>query len=146
LWHGANWTFGLWGLLHGFFVSLFPGLKTTEGDSTKGSRIGVVARVTATFFLVTLLWIFFRAPNIQDALSYIGGIFAFSGGILSTGLNTREFLLAVMLSVFMFGAEAGIKRFYFRSDLLFYLALFLAIIVCYFLGVVGETKFIYFQF
>jgi D-alanyl-lipoteichoic acid acyltransferase DltB (MBOAT superfamily) len=146
LWHGANWTFGLWGVLHGFFVSLFPGKNTTDIGTKKGGGIGVYARVAATFLLVTFLWVFFRAPTIHDAFSYIGGIFAFSGMSLSTGLNATEFILAILLSIFMFVAEARIKRFYFGSDLLFYVTLFLSIIVCYFLGVVGETKFIYFQF
>lgn len=146
LWHGANWTFGLWGLLHGLFVSLFPGLKRGESGKIQSNRVGVVARVAATFLLVSLLWVFFRAPTIQDAFSFIGGIFAFSGMSLSTGLNTTEFILAILLSVFMFGAESRIKRFYFRNDLLFYVAMFSAVVVCYFLGVVGETKFIYFQF
>lgn len=146
LWHGANWTFGLWGVLHGFFVSLFPGVKTTEGGMPNGSRVGAIARVTATFLLVSLLWIFFRAPTIQDAFTYIGRIFTLAGGGLSTGLNTTEFLLAVLLSIVMFGAEASIKRFYLRSDVLFFVTVFLSVIVCYFFGVVGETKFIYFQF
>lgn len=146
LWHGANWTFGLWGVLHGFLVTVFPGLKNVNSGIAKGGRIVAAIRVVATFMLVTLLWIFFRAPTVQDAFSYIAGIFSFSGSSLSTGLNTNEFLLAVFVSVIMFAAEARIKRFYFRSDILFYISICLAVIVCYFLGVVGETKFIYFQF
>lgn len=146
LWHGANWTFGLWGVLHGFLVTVFPGLKNVNSGIAKGGRSVAAIRVVATFMLVTLLWIFFRAPTMQDAFSYIAGIFSFSGSSLSTGLNTNEFLLAVFVSAIMFAAEARIKRFYFRSDILFYISICLAVIVCYFLGVVGETKFIYFQF
>ncbi len=145
-WHGANWTFGLWGVLHSFFVSAFPGLKEIENGTSKGGGIATIIRVTATFLIVTFLWIFFRAPTIQDALTYIAGIFAFSDGSLSTGLNTTEFLLAILLSIYMFVLEARIKRFYLRSDVLFFLTVFIAVIFCYFLGVVGETKFIYFQF
>ncbi len=146
LWHGANWTFGLWGVLNGFFVSVFPGLKIINSGMAKGGRSVAVIRVVATFILVTLLWIFFRAPTISDALNYIGGIFAFSGSSLSIGLNSSEFLLAILVSLLMFVAEARIKRFYFTSDILFYFTISMAVIVCYFLGVVSETKFIYFQF
>ncbi|MBE2289291.1 MAG: MBOAT family protein [Chitinophagaceae bacterium] len=146
LWHGANWTFGLWGVVHGFLVTVFPGLKNIKSGIAKGGRSVAAIRVTATFTLVTLLWIFFRAPTVQDGFAYVAGIFSFSGSRLSTGLNTNEFLLAIFVSVLMFVAEARIKRFYFRSDILFYISICLAVNVCYFLGVVGETKFIYFQF
>lgn len=66
LWHGANWTFVIWGFLHGVAIVL--------AHMTRGlmHRIGIVAiprwlAIVATFHLVTLLWVFFRAPSLAKA-------------------------------------------------------------------------------
>ena len=80
-WHGANWTFVVWGLLHAlYFLPLLLAnqnrkhLKAIEGNFIfPGFRefIGM----TSTFFLVVLAWVFFRAENVGMGFSYIAGIF-----------------------------------------------------------------------
>jgi alginate O-acetyltransferase complex protein AlgI len=73
LWHGAEWTFILWGAYHGFFLAierLFL-LKIT-------SKTGVFFRVLSTFFIVVLGWVLFRAQNIGQALNFFKKMFSFS--------------------------------------------------------------------
>jgi alginate O-acetyltransferase complex protein AlgI len=94
LWHGAEWTFILWGAYHGFFLAierLFL-LKAT-------SRIGTFMRVFFTFFVVVIGWVLFRAQNVAQAKSFIGKMFSFSWGefYFSTHL-TVVLWIAILLS------------------------------------------------
>jgi D-alanyl-lipoteichoic acid acyltransferase DltB (MBOAT superfamily) len=61
LWHGANWTFIVWGLLHGFFLILERPLQRFQ------TTIG-------TFLLVTFAWVFFRAPDFTSAIQLFNGL------------------------------------------------------------------------
>jgi alginate O-acetyltransferase complex protein AlgI len=73
LWHGAEWTFILWGAYHGFFLAierLFL-LKIT-------AKIGVFFRVLFTFFTVLIGWVLFRAQNVGQALNFVSKMFSFS--------------------------------------------------------------------
>jgi D-alanyl-lipoteichoic acid acyltransferase DltB (MBOAT superfamily) len=103
-WHGANWTFIVWGALHALFFlpliltqnnrnhlnvaapqQIWPGFKT-------------VLQILLTFSLSTFAWIFFRADSLESALHFIGGI-------MSTSLfNTPEILplpLFVLIGLFI---------------------------------------------
>ena len=76
-WHGANWTFIIWGLLNGLY--LVPNLLLrTKADKTTSSRITVSAifKMLLTFTLVTFTWIFFRSANVSQAFQYISGLFS----------------------------------------------------------------------
>jgi len=80
LWHGANWTFVVWGVLHGFFQiieKLFVGNKIKV--ELKQGKIRLtwcrILRIVVTFNLVSLAWIFFRMPTIGDAIAIINRIF-----------------------------------------------------------------------
>ena len=83
-WHGANWTFIVWGALNAiYFLPLLLAKKNRQ-------NIGVVAensffpsikefgQMSLTFGLTVLAWIFFRAENISHAVSYLKGIFDIS--------------------------------------------------------------------
>lgn len=81
-WHGANWTFVIYGLLHGFyFVPLvFTGKmnkSNNEINSLIPSPIGVV-KMLGLFVLVVLTDIFFRAPDVNDAFKYLEILFSVS--------------------------------------------------------------------
>jgi alginate O-acetyltransferase complex protein AlgI len=77
LWHGANWTFVIWGALHGAF--LVVGRATERIRQRAALAIGWsetaptrrAVRVLVTFALVTFAWIFFRAPNLGIALEMV---------------------------------------------------------------------------
>lgn len=79
LWHGANWTFVVWGIIHGFLQIIEKAL----GLAPKGcyaSRIEAwkflkPIRIIITFMLVNFAWIFFRMPTVSDAWEFIERIF-----------------------------------------------------------------------
>lgn len=79
LWHGANWTFVAWGGLHGTYLALERRLGIGRERAGWIGR-GVVGwgaalgRSVLTFHLVVVAWIFFRAPTLEGALSYLAGI------------------------------------------------------------------------
>lgn len=77
-WHGANWTFIIWGALHGFylvFAILSGKFRTRVNEWTGLTRVPwlyTLTQVLTTYSLVTFAWIFFRANTIKDAF-YIAG-------------------------------------------------------------------------
>jgi alginate O-acetyltransferase complex protein AlgI len=80
LWHGANWTFVVWGGLHGLFLAVeryltetFAGLRIA---TTLWSRI---ALALLTYFLVNLTWVFFRAQDFPSAWRLMQSMFGFGG-------------------------------------------------------------------
>jgi len=86
-WHGANWTFIFWGFLHALFFLplLILGKNRNHLENlAEGSlfpKLKEMTQIMFTFSLVSLAWVFFRAPNINVAFSYISGII--SGSIFS---------------------------------------------------------------
>lgn len=75
LWHGANWTFVVWGALHGAGLSLGRlGSRATNAVESERSWWRSWAFRIATFHLVCLTWIFFRAASVGDALAFLSGI------------------------------------------------------------------------
>jgi alginate O-acetyltransferase complex protein AlgI len=82
LWHGANWTFVVWGGVHAaLFIPLILLRKnrqhTTDVVAEGRSLPSFLElwQMVSTFFLVTLAWVFFRAESVGEAFSYIKGIF-----------------------------------------------------------------------
>jgi alginate O-acetyltransferase complex protein AlgI len=74
LWHGANWNFIIWGGYHGLLLSL----ERLLGQAKHRERtwtLGDVPRAIATFILVCIGWVFFRAANVHDALLVVSRLF-----------------------------------------------------------------------
>lgn len=69
LWHGANWTFIVWGGYHGFLLCLqrFAEGKGWIGDGQRDWWVSIASQVT-TFFLVCLGWVLFRAESLTEAI------------------------------------------------------------------------------
>ncbi|MFA5967477.1 MAG: MBOAT family O-acyltransferase [Patescibacteria group bacterium] len=82
LWHGANWTFVVWGALHAtyFLPLLLLGKNRDHLDTVAPGKLlpslKEVWAVSATFWLTVFAWIFFRAQNMHHALSFISQIFS----------------------------------------------------------------------
>lgn len=85
LWHGAAWTFIVWGLLHGLFLAthLYWNKSMMSGSVRRffnfPSFIGKVVSVIVVFHLVSFSWIFFRSQDFSEALIYMNGILSFKG-------------------------------------------------------------------
>lgn len=86
IWHGANWTFVLWGVMHGVFQVVEKALGMQKCES-KRVRI-VIPRIIVTFLIVTIAWIFFRVPTIGDGFAFIERIFTDHGAVLKP-VNTH---------------------------------------------------------
>lgn len=148
LWHGAQWTFVIWGSLHGFYLIVaalrnkyFP--KLTLPDNTLGKSINLAT----TFTLVMLAWVFFRAKNTRDAFLILRKIALFSiNDSVIFPLNKLEILFSLGLIGLLLWKE--LKYFYINteSNLKFYSLISLTMILVYFLGVFNTNNFIYFQF
>ncbi|PID90147.1 MAG: membrane-bound O-acyltransferase family protein [Bacteroidetes bacterium] len=72
IWHGANWTFILWGALHGV-LEVFN--RVFRLRITPGSGVFRFLGVALTFCTVSLAWVFFRSPDIEFSLSFLRKIF-----------------------------------------------------------------------
>lgn len=72
LWHGANWTFVIWGGLHGGVLAAER--LWADVAPKRWPVLPAWAKVILTFHVVVLGWIFFRAPSFADAMTYLGGI------------------------------------------------------------------------
>jgi alginate O-acetyltransferase complex protein AlgI len=68
-WHGANWTYLVWGLFHGALLIIERGFHLDETPSSPGRRI---ARRALTLLLVVVGWVFFRSAELSQALTMIG--------------------------------------------------------------------------
>jgi hypothetical protein len=71
LWHGAAWHFVAWGLYHGALVVSGRFLSATRWGAAVWRAMGVSGNVVATFMLVTLGWVLFRAADLDTALSML---------------------------------------------------------------------------
>lgn len=73
LWHGANWTFVLWGAYHGFILALERMTGCAEASRARGFRRA------GTFVLVMVGWVFFRSANLEEAGRLLSGMFGVNG-------------------------------------------------------------------
>lgn len=77
IWHGANWTFIVWGLIHGAIQVIEKALGLQRGSST---GIVKLVRIFCVFIAINLAWVFFRMPSINDAFLFIKRIFLWYPG------------------------------------------------------------------
>ena len=111
LWHGARWTFVVWGGLHGLFLvghRLYSGGRRRTSEAPIGTSLDDRGRVRdrpppfgardvvpalLTFHLVCFAWIFFRADSFHQAFTYIAGLVSLRGGPLD-----KNFLFVLVLA------------------------------------------------
>ena len=157
-WHGANWTFIVWGALNAFFIIPSIILKSNRNNLdivAKGKLLPTVKeffQIILTFGLTCFAWIFFRADSIHSAVSFIGDIFSRSL-FKFPQLPKASLLILLLVGFFMIiewlGREQNyaIEKLFSRfpsfgkwliySVLLFLIGLYMQ---------TNETSFIYFQF
>lgn len=100
IWHGANWTFIIWGILHGVF-QIIEKICGWQKCSTSNLPFRLM-RISITFILVTTAWIFFREPTIGDAWGVIGHILTDHGSIFKPSNKDIVFsLLSIAIVVFI---------------------------------------------
>ena len=75
IWHGANWTFLLWGILHGIGLIVVGVIKFSRTATKAMKIIPNQLKWFLTFFFIVITWVFFRAPNIDTARIILIGAF-----------------------------------------------------------------------
>ena len=91
LWHGANWTFVIWGMVHALLF--IPLILLYKGERWLTNVIGWVI----TMLAVTIAWVLFRSPTIHVAVEYLSGIFSTSLFVLPTKFLSMLPWIAVLL-------------------------------------------------
>lgn len=89
LWHGAGWTFVLWGALHGIYLVINHGWRRLFGSEGESSGWHEVMGIGLTFASVVIAWVPFRSPDMDTALRMWAGMFCLNGISLPTSLATR---------------------------------------------------------
>ena len=153
LWHGANWTFIIWGALHGFYQIMSIALKNVNEKNLLGYRpLTNLMHILITFALVSFAWIFFRANSVQHAFQIIESIFTLKQGTLFVG-TPAGFAYSILGILFLILVEYTVE--YHPNKLLIfnnpnriirysgYVTIVLLIVL---FGVFSGTQFIYFQF
>jgi alginate O-acetyltransferase complex protein AlgI len=157
LWHGANWTYVIWGALNGFylvFAIISKGFRDKFNNFiglSKRKKLNQFLQIIITFSLACFAWIFFRANNLQDALMIIKKIMSFSGKIF-TG-NIQQLFYCVAAIIFLIAIEfrceymgLGTLPFKTNSWLKEQVAYASLIALILLFGVFDGGQFIYFQF
>lgn len=176
IWHGANWTFVVWGTLHGIYLIieiLFPSMyPDLHGNSVKVQIIRALStgmRCFVTFHLVVVAWVFFRAANVTDAWFILARLHESMPEMLSAVANLdiasiyRQTVVPSGMALYDFGLcigglvvllsvdaakECGIEpnTSTFRGRLWAYAAMDSLVLATILFGAFGEQSFLYFQF
>ena len=168
-WHGANWTFIIWGALHGFYLMF--ALFTKDNRNKISKQIGLskvhwlnnFIDVAFTFSLVTFAWIFFRANNLKDAFYIVKKLADIPGEFIKV-LSTKKIaflnlpglfnLIVPCIGLIIFLELAHIihqkyrlgETFSKRPALFRWTLYYSGLAALIYLGVYEKHQFIYFQF
>jgi alginate O-acetyltransferase complex protein AlgI len=98
LWHGAAWNFMIWGAIHGVLLAI----ERMNGRAPLYARLPPAGRMAATFVIVLLSWVFFRAADLPSALSYLGDMAGLgapqAASPLLSGIVYQPYYLATVLT------------------------------------------------
>jgi D-alanyl-lipoteichoic acid acyltransferase DltB (MBOAT superfamily) len=160
LWHGANWTFVVWGALHGAYLVLAIITEKKRDSMAKASGLYKIPHLNNllnliwTFVLVYFAWIFFRANSFSDAILIIGNIFnpyTYNADIqlfyypadfyLSFGLIGLLIVIEILWEKYRLIEILSAKPRYIRWAIMI-----VALISVMVLGKWDESDFLYFQF
>ena len=135
IWHGANWTFFIWGFLNGLLISIQNLIKV---------KLPQIISSTLTLLLISFLWIIFRSLTINDAYNYISRIFLeFQLPVLKRDLII--ILLYYFLIDFLLFKYKDMDQIWFRNLTVQNYILFSMLIILFLINK-SETNFIYFEF
>lgn len=161
IWHGANFSFIAWALIHLVFLIVEKVSGITRPDKSVQLKIASIMQWSVTMCIVIVGWIFFRAKNIGDALYILeeitGGLLGLSNATIPGGNaiapNSNSLAIGFGAAVFMFLMEYTFSRNSIdttvsdsRLTRLKVIALYALMLVTLIAGNFGRSAFIYFQF
>lgn len=106
IWHGAGWTFAVWGAIHGSILAL----EQLRGKNSGYWKLPKAVRVACTFVPISLAWVFFRAADLSSAVAYLKSMFGFGalqeGAALIGGVIYQPYYLLsiAVAALFVWGA------------------------------------------
>ena len=149
LWHGASWNFVIWGGIHGAMLSA----ERMMGKDSFYSRMPVPMRVSITFFIILITWVFFRAETFGVATQYLAVMFGGGPPIQTTGaiaeaevlrnFNMFQFLVCAFSAWVMPNTQTILHRFVAWKAVV---GLVLFTIALAMMFTRGHSPFLYFQF
>ena len=148
LWHGANWTFIFWGLLHAFYLATQrPLIKYIPSFPMKKTM-----NILLVFLLTCIAWIFFRANNLTEAFIILERILLWKdsidlafGGQAFIALKV-SMLIALTLAIDAVSCKSEIKDWYQSNKYVRVIGISFIISLIPIFGAFGTNQFIYFQF
>jgi alginate O-acetyltransferase complex protein AlgI len=108
-WHGAAWTYLIWGLYHGLLLVIERSFGLAREPISTGARIG---RRALTLLLVVIGWVLFRAPDLGSAFAMLGRMFlpdlsGLTDVVSASVTNQRMLFLLVALAIMVLPANSG---------------------------------------
>lgn len=148
LWHGASMNFVVWGGLHGLVMCIERMMGIAKSPNNKCLRC---LRIAWTFIIACILWIFFRADNLSDAITIIRGIFTDFGKpyIVWAHIIIIVFVLALLTLqeiIYENGFHISSIRHEWLKHTIRYVFIVSTIAFIMLFGVLNGDQFIYFQF
>jgi alginate O-acetyltransferase complex protein AlgI len=156
-WHGANWTFIVWGAINAFYflpLMLLKKNRINTNNVAEGKlfpNFKELLQIGVTFFITLIAWVFFRAENLPHALNYLSHMF------LNFSVNPGQFILYVKnsfsLVILLFiivewlnrEKDHALKIGYLNPSFR-YFSYFTVFFLIFFFGNFSQQTFIYFQF
>ncbi len=97
LWHGAGWTFVVWGALHGLYLMINHGWHAARGERLTSTVAGRIASTAVTFLAVLIAWVFFRAASFEAASRMLSAMFGGAGFEWQTRLDIHNASIWIVL-------------------------------------------------
>ncbi len=156
LWHGAAWTFVLWGALHGLLLTAHRRLTGNRpiNEASHGSRVIMLLKIVFTFHVVAIIWVPFRADSWMGMIDFLIGLFIWNPGdgmqsLWATGIvDNLVFygLIVAVLDLMCWSKNRELPMTESHGWVLRGLAYGAGLIVLVFIRGGGGEPFIYFQF
>ena len=149
-WHGANWTFIIWGVLHGLFQIIE---KAIGQQKCEYGQLGKFIKIVITFLIVNFAWIFFRMPTLTDAVGMIRRIFDF-GLSFNVFMNSMSTIALIVFGVALVFVKDFVDEFFpgrisffnNKYTIIRWISFSIVLSMILLFGVFGADQFIYANF
>ena len=151
-WHGANWTFIIWGLIHALlFLPLLLSNSNRSSLNNSNYSLSDLPKVLVTFIFVCLAWVFFRADSLTESWMYVSGMLDFRDISLQFFYkNSKYMLISLVCFISIVWLVLTEWRNVLKNNYEIQLSkynLFVLLLMIFFMGSFkNQMSFIYFQF
>jgi len=150
LWHGAAWTFVIWGIYHGLLLTGYSVIQSRRSGTISefmNRRIGWTLQVGIMFALVTFGWMIFRAESMTQLGSWVGTLVQFNTDLPDAFTLKRSIFILPVVAMQLFQLKtnnlSGVLTLSWIRQTAIYASIILGIVI---FGVMDGDAFIYFQF